>query len=77
MLPAASLARTSNVCAPSLSVAVVNGVLQDANAPASTLHSNVEPASVELKPNVGVLSLVVEPFAGPLVIEVSGAACRP
>ena len=36
---------------------MVNGELQDANAAASTRHSNVEPASVEVNENVGVLSL--------------------
>ena len=71
MLPAASVARTSNVCEPSASAAVVNGDVQDAKAAASTRHSNVEPASVEVNVNVGVLSLV-EP-RGPAVIVVSGA----
>ncbi len=71
VLPAVSVARTSNVCAPSASAAVVNGVVQAANAPASTRHWNVDPASVAVKENVGVLSLVVP--VGPAVIVVSGA----
>ena len=58
VLPAASVARTSNVCAPSARAAVVNADQQDANAAASTRHWKVEPASVEVKENVGVLSLV-------------------
>ena len=64
-LPAGSLALTWKVWLPSLSAAVVNGDVHDAKAPASTLHSNVAVPSGELKPNVGVLSLVVEPLAGP------------
>ena len=70
VLPAASVARTSNVCAPSDSAPVVNGEEQDANAAASTRHSNVEPASVAVKENVGVLSLVGPD--GPAVMVVSG-----
>ena len=70
VLLAASVARTSNVCAPSDSAPVVNGDEQDANAAASTRHSNVEPASVAVKENVGVLSLVGPD--GPAVIVVSG-----
>ena len=70
MLPAASVARTSKVCEPSDSAVVVNGVVHDAKDPPSTRHWNVEPASVEVNENVGVLSLVVPD--GPAVIEVSG-----
>ena len=70
-------ARTSNVCEPSVSAAVVNGVVQAANAAASTRHSNVTPPSFELNVNVGVLSLVDEPPAGPLSIVVSGGLAPP
>ena len=42
-----------------------------AYAPASSLHSNVEPASVEEKPNEAAFEATVP--LGPLVIEVSGA----
>src|SRR6185436_6287253 len=58
VLPAASVARTLTVCEPAARAVVVNGVVQLANAPLSTWHSNVEPPSEELKPIVGVVSLV-------------------
>ncbi len=69
LLPAASTARTSNVCGPSASV-VVSGVVQAAKAAPSRLHSNVAPAS-ELNANVGELFLVGP--LGPAVSVVSGA----
>src|SRR3954469_24910904 len=56
VLPAVSVARTSNVWLPSPSEAVVCGVVQAAQVPPSTRHSNVEPASDELNANVGVAS---------------------
>ena len=56
-LPAGSIARTSNVWLPSVSTPVVNGEVQVANAAPSTRHWNVEPASVAVNVNVGVLSL--------------------
>ena len=56
VFPAASIARTSNVRGPSASGAVVCGVVQAAQAPPSTLHSNVEPASLEEKVKSGVES---------------------
>jgi len=40
-------------------------------APPSSLHSNVEPASVEVNANVAVVELTVP--LGPLVIDVFGA----
>ena len=73
-LVAASLARTENVCAPSGRVLVVNGLLQAANAAASTLHSKVAPASLE-NPNVGVGS-AVGPL-GPESIRVSAGVVSP
>src|SRR5215210_7420913 len=69
-LPAKSVARTSNVCAPSASGAVVSGAEQPLQAPPSTRHSNVVPSSSEEKPNVGVVSFVAP--AGPESIVVSG-----
>ena len=40
-LPARSMARTSKVCGPSESAEVVNGVVHEANTPASTRHWKV------------------------------------
>ena len=56
--PTGSVARTSKVCAPSASEAVVMGVEHEAHAPASTRHSNVEPAWSAENANVGVASFV-------------------
>src|SRR5215212_9538316 len=53
-LPAGSIARTSNVCWPSASGAAVNGESHGANTALSSLHSNVEPGSVERNDQVGV-----------------------
>ena len=71
-LPARSVARTSNVCAPSASDAMLSGVEHEAHAPPSTRHSNVEPASSAENTNVGVGSFVGPD--GPLLIVVCGAA---
>ena len=49
---------------------MVNGEVQEANAAASTRHWKVEPASVAVNENVGVLSLVGP--EGPAVMVVSG-----
>src|SRR5688572_8604208 len=68
--PDGSIARTTKVCAPGVSVGVVNGDEQAANAPWSMLHSNVEPCSSEENSNMGVES-VVGP-AGPVTMDVSG-----
>src|SRR5207342_59745 len=54
-----SVVSTVKVCAPSVSAAVVNGVVHGANTAASTRHWKDDPASVEVNENVGVLSLVV------------------
>ena len=70
VLPAASVARTETLCAPSVSVGVVHGLVHVAHAPASTRHSKDEPDSLDVNANVGVLSLV-EPV-GPELIVVSG-----
>jgi hypothetical protein len=66
--PAVSVARTSKVCAPSASAAVVWAELQEVQAPASTRHSNVEPAWSAENVNVGVESFVGP--EGPLLIVV-------
>ena len=71
VLPAASRARTLTEWPPSASAAVVHGLMHAAQVPASTRHVNAEPASVEVKPNAGVASLVGPP--GPEPIVVSGA----
>src|SRR6266852_314711 len=58
VLPAASVARTSNVWLPSASAGeIVYGLLQADQLPPSTRHWKVEPDSEELKASVGVLSL--------------------
>src|SRR5918999_1594940 len=48
-LPAASIARTRNVCDPADSPVTVRGDVHAAHAPLSTWHWNVEPASLEVK----------------------------
>jgi hypothetical protein len=53
-----------------VSAAVVNGDVHGSKLPASTRHSKVEPASVEVKVKVGVASAVGP--EGPPVIAVSG-----
>ncbi|HMJ94421.1 MAG TPA: hypothetical protein VK486_01120, partial [Thermoleophilaceae bacterium] len=70
--PAGSVARASKLWRPSASEAVVTGVEHEPHAPASTRHSNVEPAWLDEKANVGVASLVGPD--GPLSIVVCGAA---
>src|SRR6266511_4731011 len=75
MFPAASWARTSNAWSPLVSGPTVVGDVHAANAPASSLHWKVDPASLDENANVGVLSLV-EPD-GPEVIVVCGALRSP
>ncbi|MEJ7787875.1 MAG: hypothetical protein WKF96_23990, partial [Solirubrobacteraceae bacterium] len=70
--PAASVARTSKVCWPSLSVAAVCGELQSAKAWPSKRHSKLASASLEANSNVGVSSALVAD--GPVVIVVCGGA---
>ena len=67
-LPAGSVARASNVWAPSASEAVVFGVEHEPQAPASTRHSKLEPAWLDENAKVGVASLVRPD--GPLSIVV-------
>ena len=70
----AAVARTSNVCGPSESAAVVCGEVQPPNSPASTRHWKNEFASEEVNANSGVWSLVTPDGAD--VIVVSGAPPR-
>jgi hypothetical protein len=74
VFPAASVARTSNVCAPSVSAAVVCGDVQAANAPASTRHWELAPRSLE-NANVGAESLIGP--CGPESIVLWAPPCRP
>src|SRR5690349_2018398 len=68
--PAASIARTRNVCWAWVCAGSVIGVVQAAYAALSTWHWNVVPASEEVNWNVGVLSFVSP--VGPAVIVVFG-----
>ena len=55
-MPDASVARTWKVWLPAVSAGEIDsGLAQDVQLPPSTLHSNVEPPSEELNPNVGVV----------------------
>ena len=63
VLPALSVARTAKVCSPLARPAIGCGDVQGTNAAASSLHSNVEPASLAEKVNDG----------GPPSIVVCGA----
>ena len=59
MFPAVSFAFTVKVCDPSVVVGSVIGLVQAANAPASSLHwKPPEIVSLALKAKSGVLSLV-------------------
>src|SRR5215207_6366536 len=75
-LPAPSVARTENVYEPFIVVVYACGEVQAAYVPApagvSSLHSNVEPASLAVNVNDGAVPDVVP--VGPPVIVVSGAA---
>src|SRR5439155_20078366 len=56
-LPAASVARTSKVWSLSVRPATSCGLVHGANAPASMLHSNVEPDSLESNVKDGTAAL--------------------
>ena len=71
VLPAASVARTSNVWLPAPSAAVVSGLVHGAYEPPSTRHSKVAPGLLALKSKVGVVSF--DGSFGPESIVVSGA----
>ncbi len=71
VLPPTSVARTSNVCAPSASAVYERGEVQAVQAPPSRRHSNVEPAwSAE---NAKSASASLAGVAGAESIVVSGA----
>ena len=55
-MPAPSVARVSKVCVPSARALVVCGLVQLLQLPPSTRHSKLEPGSLEVKSNVGVVS---------------------
>jgi hypothetical protein len=68
---AVSVARTWKVCDPSARAVYVFGVEQEVKAAASSLHWNVEPASVDEKSNVAPVAIVrAAGWLGP--IDVSG-----
>ena len=69
-LPAESIARTANACAPSVKAAGVCGDWHGANGPSSIRHSKEEPGSSATNANVGSASLVNA--GGPSVTVVSG-----
>jgi hypothetical protein len=70
VLPAASVARTSNVCAEAARPEYAFGDEHAPQLPPSSRHWNDEPDSVELKSNdADVLDTVPD---GPAVIDVSG-----
>lgn len=70
-LPAASIARTEKVCVPSESPLSAFGEEHEAQLPESSLHSKLEPASLEENAKLSELELVVP--EGPAVMEVLGA----
>ncbi|MFP5452314.1 MAG: hypothetical protein ACLGG9_11295 [Thermoleophilia bacterium] len=71
VLPAASVARTSNVCAPSLRPVNCTGETQGANDAPSRRHSKVDPASDDAK--LTLVEIVLITAAGAWVIVVCGA----
>jgi hypothetical protein len=70
-LPAASVARTSKVCAPAASPVSPCGLVHAAHEPPSRRHSKVEPGSSAEKAKVGDWSFVGS--SGPESIVVAGA----
>ena len=73
-LPTASIARTENVCSPSLRPDSARGEPHTVNAPPSSLHSkeSVSSTGSPTKVNAADVVAIVEPAAGPPVITVSG-----
>jgi hypothetical protein len=69
-LSAGSMARTANVCEPTPRPVYVRGLVHGANTVVSSRHSNVDPGSLALKPNVADVAVVE--LAGPDVIVVFG-----
>ena len=70
-MPAWSAARTSKVWLPSVSADNVCGLVQDDQPPLSRRHSKVEPGSLELNVNAGVV--LFDGSGGPESIVVFGA----
>ena len=73
-MPAASIARTLNLCLPWSRRLTFVGEVQGLNAFWSSLHSKVESGSDELNLNLTLFLSVL--FGAPLVILVSGGWCR-
>ena len=73
--PAASVARTWNVWAPTLSPVRSTGEVQAANAAASSLHSKVDGFSLAENAKDALVLIVVA--GGPESIVVCGASCQP
>jgi hypothetical protein len=73
-LPAASLARTENVCEPMLRPVYALGLEHDAHAEPSSLHSKPVTPTSSLPSNEkdAEVEVVEEPSAGPAVMLVSG-----
>src|SRR5215216_531536 len=72
VLPAPSVARTSNVCGPSARPLKVAGLVQELKPAPSSEHSKVLPDSSAVKPKVAS-ELAVRP-EGPEVMVVSGGS---
>ena len=68
--PAASVARTANVCGPWASARRLRGDVQAANADASRLHANVTLSSFDVNAKLALADRTVP--VGPEVIVVSG-----
>ena len=73
VLPAGSVATTEKVCDPRVRpVYIFVPELHASTGPVSSLQANVDPVSVAWKVNVAVVSVVVDPSAGPVSMIVSG-----
>src|SRR5215207_2507114 len=72
VLPAGSVALTSNACGPSDSPVYDLGDEQAAKPPPSSWHSKLEFASVEVNSNTASVELTIP--VGPSPIDVSGGA---
>src|SRR3954447_3365336 len=71
-MPSASVATTSKMWGPSATEPVVNGELQGAKLSLSTRHSVLAKGSMEVKPKVGVESLVGVGSCGPESMVTAG-----
>src|SRR6201999_2677108 len=67
-LPAASIARTRNECAPTARPLSARGDVQAAYAALSSEHSNVEPTSVAVNANDAVVAFVLAGGVVPIVV---------